>query len=88
MRWRRRTPRVLARSEGVYRKLVLRRGRLAGALLYGDISSAGVFYRLYRDGAEVGEEIVAELGEGTEASARGSLIPAATERHFFKRSET
>ena len=56
MRWRRRTPRVLARSEGVYRKLVLRRGRLAGALLYGDISSAGVFYRLYRDGVEVGEE--------------------------------
>ena len=41
---------------GVYRKLVLRRGRLAGALLYGDISGAGVFYRLYRDGVEVGEE--------------------------------
>jgi hypothetical protein len=41
---------------GVYRKLVLRRGRLAGALLFGDISGAGVFYRLYRDGVEVGEE--------------------------------
>ena len=48
--------RVLARSDSVYRKLVLRRGRLAGALLYGDISGAGVFYRLYRDGVEVGEE--------------------------------
>jgi NAD(P)H-nitrite reductase large subunit len=80
--------RVLARSDSVYRKLVLRRGRLAGALLYGDISGAGVFYRLYRDGVEVGEEIVAELGERTAAWALGSLIPAATERHFFKRSET
>jgi len=39
-----------------YRKLVFYRGRLAGALLYGDISGAGVFYRLYRDGVEVGEE--------------------------------
>ncbi len=39
---------VLANREGVYRKLVYHRGRLAGALLYGDISGAGIFYRLYR----------------------------------------
>jgi NAD(P)H-nitrite reductase large subunit len=70
---------VLARSDGVYRKLVLRRGRLAGALLYGDISGAGVFYRLYRDGVELGEEIVAELGERTAAWTLRSLIPAAAQ---------
>jgi len=48
--------RVLARSDGVYRKLVLRRGQLAGALLFGDISGAGVFYRLYRDQTPIPEE--------------------------------
>ncbi len=43
---------VLVRREGVYRKLVYRGARLAGALLYGDISGAGMFYRLYREGVE------------------------------------
>jgi NAD(P)H-nitrite reductase large subunit/Fe-S-cluster-containing hydrogenase component 2 len=40
---------VLANREGAYRKLVHHQGRLAGALLYGDISGAGVFYRQYRE---------------------------------------
>jgi len=40
---------VLVNREGVYRKLVHHQGRLAGALLYGDISGAGSFYRLYRE---------------------------------------
>jgi NAD(P)H-nitrite reductase large subunit len=35
---------------GVYRKLVHHQGRLVGALLYGDISGAGTYYRLYREG--------------------------------------
>ena len=42
---------VLANRDGVYRKLVYHQGRLAGALLYGDISGAGSFYRLYRESA-------------------------------------
>jgi NADPH-dependent 2,4-dienoyl-CoA reductase/sulfur reductase-like enzyme/ferredoxin len=54
--------RVLARSDSVYRKLVLRRGRLAGALLFGDISGAGVLYRLYRDQTQVDEEAVVGAG--------------------------
>ena len=41
---------VLANRDGVYRKLVHHQGRLAGALLYGDISGAGTFYRQYREG--------------------------------------
>jgi NAD(P)H-nitrite reductase large subunit/Fe-S-cluster-containing dehydrogenase component len=44
------TAEVLENRDGVYRKLVHRQGRLAGALLYGDISGAGTFYRLYREG--------------------------------------
>ena len=41
---------------GAYRKLVFHRGRLAGAILFGDISGAGAFYRLYRDQAPIEEE--------------------------------
>jgi NAD(P)H-nitrite reductase large subunit/Fe-S-cluster-containing hydrogenase component 2 len=37
--------------DGAYRKLVYHNGRLAGALLYGDISGAGAYYRQYREGA-------------------------------------
>ncbi|MDP2997468.1 MAG: FAD-dependent oxidoreductase, partial [Bryobacterales bacterium] len=42
------TAEVLANRDGVYRKLVHHQGRLAGAILYGDISDAGLFYRRYR----------------------------------------
>jgi len=45
---------VLANSDGVYRKLVFCGDRLAGALLYGDISDAGSFYRRYREAWSVG----------------------------------
>jgi NAD(P)H-nitrite reductase large subunit len=37
--------------DGAYRKLVYHNGRLAGALLYGDITGAGAYYRQYREGA-------------------------------------
>jgi len=42
---------VLASTAEVYRKLVYHGDRLVGALLYGDISSAGYFYRQYRETA-------------------------------------
>jgi NAD(P)H-nitrite reductase large subunit len=41
---------ILSDREGAYRKLVYHNGRLAGALLYGDISGAGAYYRQYREG--------------------------------------
>jgi NAD(P)H-nitrite reductase large subunit len=44
---------VLVNRDGVYRKLVHHQGRLAGALLYGDISGAGTFYRRYREGTHI-----------------------------------
>jgi len=43
-----------------YRKLVFHRGRLAGAILFGDISGAGILYRLYRDQTPIGEELYAD----------------------------
>jgi NAD(P)H-nitrite reductase large subunit len=46
---------VLEETGDVYRKLVYRGDRLVGALLYGDISQAGEFYRLYRDAASRSE---------------------------------
>lgn len=76
---------ILVNREGIYRKLVYYRGRLAGALLYGDISGAGVLYRLYRDGVDVGDRIAAALEERnvewvlapliTSAGTEGSAIP-------------
>ncbi len=42
---------VLALRGDSYRKLVYRGERLVGALLYGDISRAGQYYRLYRESA-------------------------------------
>lgn len=46
---------VLQETGDVYRKLVYRGDRLVGALLCGDISQAGEFYRLYRDAASRSE---------------------------------
>ncbi|MDP7240496.1 MAG: hypothetical protein QGH72_04730, partial [Dehalococcoidia bacterium] len=36
-------------ENGVYKKVVLREGRLVGFLLQGDIDQAGVLFRLMRD---------------------------------------
>ncbi len=41
---------IQVNRDGAYRKLVYRNGRLAGALLYGDITGAGSYYRQYRKG--------------------------------------
>jgi NAD(P)H-nitrite reductase large subunit/Fe-S-cluster-containing hydrogenase component 2 len=41
---------VLDSSADVYRKLVVQKDRLVGALLYGDIARAGEYYRMYREG--------------------------------------
>jgi len=43
---------ILVNRDGVYRKLVYDGARLAGSLLYGDITGAGAFYRQYREGAD------------------------------------
>ena len=65
---------VLVCGSDVYRKLVYREGRLAGALLVGDISGAGIFYRLYRGAVELGEGIAVELQEENERWVLGPLV--------------
>lgn len=68
---------VLVNTERSYRKLVYQRGQLAGALLYGDISGAGLFYRLYRERVDLGEGIATELEERPAEWVLGGLLPAA-----------
>jgi NAD(P)H-nitrite reductase large subunit len=48
------TEHVLAARDDVYRKLVMKDDRVIGAILYGDVAGAGLYYRLYRDGVELG----------------------------------
>jgi NAD(P)H-nitrite reductase large subunit/Fe-S-cluster-containing hydrogenase component 2 len=71
---------VLACTSDVYRKLVYREGRLAGALLMGDIAGAGIFYRLYRGAVELGEKIAVELEEENERWVLGPLVQGVNER--------
>jgi nitrite reductase (NADH) large subunit len=52
---------VLVDRDDQYRKLVFREGTLVGALLYGDVSGAGVYYRLYRDRVALGDIVPEEL---------------------------
>ena len=52
---------LLANDESTYRKLVYRDGRLVGALLYGDVSGAGTYYRLYREAVDVRDGALEEL---------------------------
>jgi nitrite reductase (NADH) large subunit len=52
---------VLVDQDDGYRKIVYRDGRLVGALLYGDVSGAGVYYRLYREGTDLGEAAPEDL---------------------------
>lgn len=54
---------VLADTPACYRKVAHRGGRLVGALLYGDVSNAGLYYRLYRDGVDLGDLRLEEIGE-------------------------
>jgi NAD(P)H-nitrite reductase large subunit len=68
---------VLVNTAEAYRKLVYQRGRLAGALFTGDISGAGICYRLYRRQVDLGEGIVAELEERNAERVLGARLAAA-----------
>ncbi|SMH38365.1 MULTISPECIES: nitrite reductase large subunit NirB [Azospirillum] len=43
-------------ARGVYKRLVLKDGRLLGAVLYGDTKDGGWYFSLLKDGAELGAE--------------------------------
>ena len=40
---------------GVYRKVILRRGKLVGAILIGDITFSGAYHRLIREQLDIGD---------------------------------
>ncbi|MDQ0462886.1 nitrite reductase (NADH) large subunit [Caulobacter ginsengisoli] len=42
-------------GRGVYKRVVLRQGRVAGAVLFGDAADGGWYFDLMRSGAEVGD---------------------------------
>ncbi len=43
-------------ARGVYKRLVLKDGKLLGAVLYGDTKDGGWYFSLLKDGAEIGAE--------------------------------
>jgi len=55
------TEHVVAAEDDVYRKLVMKDGRLIGAVMYGDVSDAGLYYRLYRDGTALDDTPAEDL---------------------------
>jgi len=55
------TEHVVAAEDEVYRKLVMKDGRVIGAVLYGDVSDAGLYYRLYRDGTSLDDTPAEDL---------------------------
>ena len=67
-------------AAGVYRKLVLRDGRLAGACLYGDTADGSWYFDLIRQGRPIGAmrellmfgRALAEAAEAAEATARAA----------------
>lgn len=63
-------------GEQTYRKLLLRDGKLVGAVLYGDITNAGWYLRLVREGTDVSglrRDIV--FGRDAVETASGSAAP-------------
>jgi NAD(P)H-nitrite reductase large subunit/Fe-S-cluster-containing hydrogenase component 2 len=69
------TEHVLVDRADAYRKLVDRDGRLVGALLYGDVSGAGTYYRLYREQVDLGTVTPEELA-GTQLDLVLDLVRA------------
>ena len=64
----------------IYKKLVLRDGRLEGVVLYGDVADSGWYFELlrkcedvtaYRDGLLFGQNIVAAMGNVPKTSSGG-----------------
>lgn len=56
--------RTLTRLEpenGLYRKIILKDGKLAGVIYVGDVSRAGIAFGLMREGAEIGNGLAARL---------------------------
>jgi len=64
-------------ARGRYQKLVIRDGRLAGAILLGDVSAAGLVTQLFDRGAPVPPDRLGLLLGGRSGAGDGTADPAA-----------
>ncbi len=77
---------VLADTPASYRKVVRRHGRVVGALMYGDVSNAGLYYRLYRDGVDLGDISLRDLEERPPEALLDNLRPHAAAADVISRT--
>ncbi|MFA5308454.1 MAG: FAD-dependent oxidoreductase [Dehalococcoidales bacterium] len=78
---------LINRRDGIYRKVILKNGKLAGLIYAGDIEKSGIVYNLMKDGADVSafkQALVADdfgLASLPESLWRSKLArPAAAEK--------
>ncbi|WP_311198927.1 nitrite reductase large subunit NirB [Paenibacillus hexagrammi] len=76
-----RAVRVQDDFEGIYKKVVIRDGKIIGAVLFGDISDGSRLFAMIRNGEDVtGKEKTVLLGEsGTPAKSGAELIAAMSD---------
>jgi nitrite reductase (NADH) large subunit len=73
-----RSVRVQDDFEGVYKKAVIRDGKVVGAVLFGDISDSSRLFAMIRNGEDVtGKEKTVLLGEGGGPAKSGADLVAA-----------
>jgi nitrite reductase (NADH) large subunit len=63
-------------ARGVYRKLVLRDGKMAGVVMYGDVADGGWYFQMLREGTEVApmrDTLI--LGRAVAMAAAGTAAP-------------
>jgi nitrite reductase (NADH) large subunit len=63
-------------ARGVYRKLVLREGKVAGAVMYGDVTDSAWYFQLLREGTDIApmrDTLI--LGRAVATAAAGVVAP-------------
>ena len=63
-------------ARGVYRKLVLREGRVVGVVMYGDVTDSAWYFRLLREGTDIApmrDTLI--LGRAVATAAAGASAP-------------
>jgi nitrite reductase (NADH) large subunit len=72
-----RAVRVQDDFEGIYKKVVIRNGKVIGAVLFGDISDGSRLFAMIRNGEDVtGKEKTVLLGEGGKTKSGVELVAA------------
>ncbi|MEW9699716.1 nitrite reductase large subunit NirB [Paenibacillus sp. SI8] len=75
-----RAVRVQDDFEGIYKKVVIRDGKVIGAVLFGDISDGSRLFAMIRNGEDVtGKEKTVLLGEGGKTKSGADLVAAMSD---------